>query len=74
MSAGEENSLPVPAEAIRRLAAPFFEQGAESVYVVYCCMYVYVGTKQPEVCGHCKKTVIAHTARSVEEAVALGVP
>lgn len=71
---GAANSLPVPAEAIRRLASPFFEQGAAEVYVVYCCMYLYVGTKQPELCGSCKKPVTSHPTRSVEEAVALGVP
>jgi hypothetical protein len=67
-----ENSFPVPAEAIRRLAEPFFEEGATEVYVAYCCMYVFVGSRAPTTCHHCKKAVTSQIARSVEEAARLG--
>lgn len=55
-------------EGARRLATPFFAEGAAEVFVGRCCSYVFVGTRKPDLCGGCQQPVTAKVAHSVDEA------
>lgn len=59
------------AEALRRLAAPFFAQGVTTLHVAACpgCRRVFVGVAAPERCKGCKQGVITATATTLEEVV-----
>jgi hypothetical protein len=50
------------------LSKPFFDQGAESVFMAQCCEKVYVGVEPADLCATCKTKPESYKAASAEEA------
>jgi hypothetical protein len=62
---------PQKAEAIARLAVPFFQQGAPRVFIAVCCSKLFVGIEPPVRCKTCKQVPKAHEVATVHDAVGL---
>jgi hypothetical protein len=53
--------------ALQLTAKPFFDQGAEKVFIVKCCGRVYVGLEPASKCRTCSKIPKNHEAKNLEE-------
>jgi len=56
-------------EILERLTRPYFEQGAEEVFVSKCCGRVFVGTGKPQKCRSCTRKPPAFVAFSSQKEV-----
>jgi hypothetical protein len=64
----------LPAETLKRLAAPFFAQGETRVFVGRCCGRVFVGAQQASSCATCKQPFKNHECSTVEQVMAFADP
>ena len=63
---------PVSSAAIQLLAKPFFDAGAERVFVALCCDRVFVGVSPAQRCKKCRGTPRNVECGSAEQAAQLG--
>lgn len=45
-----------PQEVARKLAKPYFDQGAKKVVMATCCDRLFAGIEVPAECRHCKNS------------------
>jgi hypothetical protein len=61
-------------EVLRRLVAPFFEQGSSPVYVAKCCGRLFAGTEAPKGCRVCELVPAYVGFESLDEVAIAKVP
>lgn len=61
-------------EVLRRLVAPFFEQGTKPVHVARCCGRLFAGAETPKGCRVCECVPAYVSFDSLEEADPAHIP
>jgi hypothetical protein len=56
-----------PQETCRRLAEPFFLEGARVVYMATCCHRLFAGTTNPKKCRKCDRSPASVAFNSLAE-------